>query len=250
MGRQWSSTVSASLTSATTTGSTARATPDQPRYNGGDKDNGQNPNLALTADCAIDAEGSAGLDESQYGGANDFDNSGILNNVIVKHTGATVGNGDELNGISFGGVGSGTTINNLAGVLHLRRWRRVLRRLGQRQRTSSRSTLAMTASTSTKATTVSSPNALVIQQQDDGNHCIESDGIGSYSSYDDTNPKRRCTQRRDHCRWLQQPPGHQRADLRHLCQPAGHARSGRRLPLPRRHLARRQQLGRHRLLRR
>ena len=30
-----------------------------------------------------------------------------------KHTGAQVANGDELNGISFGGVGRNTIINNL-----------------------------------------------------------------------------------------------------------------------------------------
>ncbi|MGH8196408.1 MAG: serine/threonine protein kinase, partial [Woeseiaceae bacterium] len=58
-----------------------------------------------TADCHVDAEGAAGLDESQYGGANNDDSSGRLEYVIVKHTGATVGNGDELNGITFSGVG-------------------------------------------------------------------------------------------------------------------------------------------------
>ncbi len=71
--------------------------------------------FALTAntECSIEAEGSAGDDESQYGGDNDDDSSGIMRYVIVKHTGAEVGNGDELNGISFGGVGRGTIVEYL-----------------------------------------------------------------------------------------------------------------------------------------
>ena len=69
--------------------------------------------LAPGTECSIDAEGSAGDDESQYGGANDADDSGIQRYVVVKHTGAQVGNGDELNGISFGGVGSSTIVENL-----------------------------------------------------------------------------------------------------------------------------------------
>jgi hypothetical protein len=36
------------------------------------------------------------------------DNSGVLRYIVVKHAGKTLGNGDELNGISFAGVGSQT----------------------------------------------------------------------------------------------------------------------------------------------
>jgi hypothetical protein len=39
------------------------------------------------------------------------DDSGTLNYVVVKHAGRTLGNGDELNGISFAGVGSGTVVD-------------------------------------------------------------------------------------------------------------------------------------------
>ncbi|MEM9057296.1 MAG: serine/threonine protein kinase, partial [Pseudomonadota bacterium] len=49
-----------------------------------------------TTDCHVRAEGAAGLDESFYGGDNNDDSSGRLEYVVVKHTGATVGNGDEL----------------------------------------------------------------------------------------------------------------------------------------------------------
>ena len=46
-------------------------------------------NFALASECHIDSEGSAGVDENQYGGINDADNSGSLQYVVVKHTGAT-----------------------------------------------------------------------------------------------------------------------------------------------------------------
>jgi hypothetical protein len=59
------------------------------------------------ANCGVSAEGDAG----QFGGTDPEDNSGTLQYVIVKHAGRTLGNGDELNGISFAGVGSATTVN-------------------------------------------------------------------------------------------------------------------------------------------
>jgi len=59
------------------------------------------------ANCGVSAEGDAG----QFGGTNVEDNSGTLNYVIIKHAGRTLGNGDELNGISFAGVGSGTVVD-------------------------------------------------------------------------------------------------------------------------------------------
>lgn len=42
------------------------------------------------------------------------DNSGTLEYVIIKHTGFEVEKDKELNGLSLGGVGSGTTINQVA----------------------------------------------------------------------------------------------------------------------------------------
>lgn len=60
----------------------------------------------LTA-CGIQAEGNAGL----YGGANSSDDSGTLRFVVVKQAGNEVGTGDELNGITFAGVGSGTSVD-------------------------------------------------------------------------------------------------------------------------------------------
>lgn len=137
--------------------------------------------LGAQADgCHVDAEGSQGLDESQYGGANDSDDSGILNYVVVKHTGATVGNGDELNGISFGGVGSGTQVSNLQvystfddGIEMFGGMFDIDNLVALYVRDDSIDVDEGYQGTIT--------NALVVQSESIGNHCIEADGIGSYS---------------------------------------------------------------------
>jgi hypothetical protein len=51
-------------------------------------------------------------DEAQYGGQNDNDDSGILRYVSVRHSGFSITGeeGDEIQGITLGGVGNGTTI--------------------------------------------------------------------------------------------------------------------------------------------
>lgn len=48
-----------------------------------------------------------------YGGSNASDNSGTLSYVSIRHGGVTIGEGNEINGLTLGGVGSGTTINNI-----------------------------------------------------------------------------------------------------------------------------------------
>ena len=48
-----------------------------------------------------------------YGGTNDADNSGTISYVSVRHGGTLIGDGNEINGITFGGVGNGTTVNNI-----------------------------------------------------------------------------------------------------------------------------------------
>src|SRR5688572_2211603 len=59
--------------------------------------------------CHVESEGRP----SFYGGNNNADNSGILRYVVVKHPGFEVAPGDELNGVSFNAVGSGTVVENL-----------------------------------------------------------------------------------------------------------------------------------------
>lgn len=48
-----------------------------------------------------------------YGGNNPADNSGVLRYVSIRHGGANIGSGNEINGLTLGGVGSGTVIDNI-----------------------------------------------------------------------------------------------------------------------------------------
>lgn len=57
----------------------------------------------------IPADDTFGL----YGGTNPTDNSGNLQYISIRHGGALIGEGNEINGLTLGGVGSGTTIDNV-----------------------------------------------------------------------------------------------------------------------------------------
>ncbi len=48
-----------------------------------------------------------------YGGSDDADNSGVIKYVSIRHGGTNIGSGNEINGLTLGGVGSGTTIENI-----------------------------------------------------------------------------------------------------------------------------------------
>lgn len=48
-----------------------------------------------------------------YGGSDDADNSGILKYISIRHGGANIGEGNEINGLTLGAVGSGTVIENV-----------------------------------------------------------------------------------------------------------------------------------------
>ncbi len=48
-----------------------------------------------------------------YGGSTADDNSGTITYVSVRHGGTNIGSGNEINGITLGGVGSKTIINNI-----------------------------------------------------------------------------------------------------------------------------------------
>ncbi len=54
-----------------------------------------------------------------YGGSDVADNSGVIKYVSVRHGGALIGDGNEINGITLGGVGSGTVIENVEVVGNL-----------------------------------------------------------------------------------------------------------------------------------
>jgi len=49
-------------------------------------------------------------DRGIYGGSNADDNSGIFRYVSIRHGGISIGDGNEINGLTMGGVGRGTTI--------------------------------------------------------------------------------------------------------------------------------------------
>lgn len=62
-----------------------------------------------SVDCQAQIEGTTGL----YGGATANDNSGRIRYVQVRYPGFEVSTGNELNGITLGGVGSGTTFDHI-----------------------------------------------------------------------------------------------------------------------------------------
>ena len=143
--------------------------------------------IALQAgqECSVDAEGSAGLDESQYGGDNNDDSTGDIEYVVVKHTGAEVANGDELNGVSWGAVGRGTIVDHIqmysvyddgmeffGGAVNINHYASVYARDDSIDIDEGYSG------------TIN--DALVIQSATDGNNCIEADGIGDFGNLDPT----------------------------------------------------------------
>lgn len=140
--------------------------------------------IALAGDCDRPSEGKAGAGQTHFGGDNNADNSGVLNYFIVKHTGAQVAEGNELNGISFNAVGSGTVVDYLQaystyddGVEFFGGAVNVSHYIAMYVRDDS-----IDIDEGYRGTV---DYALVIQSETDGNHCVESDGIGSHSSKDD-----------------------------------------------------------------
>lgn len=61
--------------------------------------------------AGAEAEGEGGT--GKYGGTDSEDNSGTLKYVRVEYAGKILGTDNELNGFSFNGVGSGTTLEYL-----------------------------------------------------------------------------------------------------------------------------------------
>ncbi|UXP30589.1 hypothetical protein N6H18_09505 [Reichenbachiella agarivorans] len=48
-----------------------------------------------------------------YGGSDAADDSGELHYISIRHGGSLIGAGNEINGLTLGGVGSGTSISNI-----------------------------------------------------------------------------------------------------------------------------------------
>ena len=57
-----------------------------------------------------------------YGGgssSNNNDNSGVFKYVQIRHGGAEIGEGNEINGLTLGGVGSATDIHHVEIIANL-----------------------------------------------------------------------------------------------------------------------------------
>ncbi len=68
-----------------------------------------NGKAKINTGATAQGEGNTGT----YGGTNDADNSGVLTYVRVEYAGKNLGVDNELNGFSFNGVGSGTTVHHI-----------------------------------------------------------------------------------------------------------------------------------------
>ncbi|PIV97655.1 MAG: hypothetical protein COW43_02070, partial [Flavobacteriaceae bacterium CG17_big_fil_post_rev_8_21_14_2_50_31_13] len=56
---------------------------------------------------------AAGQTWTNYGGALTDDNSGSLKYISIRHGGATIANGSEINGLTLAGVGNKTIVENI-----------------------------------------------------------------------------------------------------------------------------------------
>ena len=72
-------------------------------------------NAPISADASsVQIEGIPASDPNGlYGGSDAADNSGVVKFVSIRHGGANIGEGNEINGLTLGGVGSGTVIENV-----------------------------------------------------------------------------------------------------------------------------------------
>ncbi|MDA3821406.1 MAG: hypothetical protein PF450_02170 [Bacteroidales bacterium] len=72
-------------------------------------------NAPISADAeSVQIEGIPASDQNGlYGGTDAADNSGTIKYVSIRHGGANIGEGNEINGLTLGGVGSGTVIENI-----------------------------------------------------------------------------------------------------------------------------------------
>ncbi|MBL1280674.1 MAG: hypothetical protein COA33_010390 [Fluviicola sp.] len=81
---------------------------------------GNAPISALNGDTQSQIEGIPVTDTyGAFGGTNAADNSGTLAYLSIRHGGALIGAGNEINGLTLGGVGTGTSISNIEVIANL-----------------------------------------------------------------------------------------------------------------------------------
>lgn len=107
----------------------AEGTAAEPIVMTSETDGGQLPATARGLWGGLIVLGNAGLNSSPgesaiegiptsetrglYGGDNDADNSGKLAYISIRHGGTDIGAGNEINGLTMGGVGSGTSVHHI-----------------------------------------------------------------------------------------------------------------------------------------
>lgn len=69
--------------------------------------------LVNTSSGTAIIEGGFTAPDGQYGGQNDSDNSGVFSYVRIEYPGIAFTLNNEINGLTMGGVGSGTTIDHV-----------------------------------------------------------------------------------------------------------------------------------------
>lgn len=75
---------------------------------------GKAPISVSTNEDEFQIEGIPADDENGlYGGTNPTDNSGVLRYISIRHGGSDIGEGNEINGLTLGGVGSGTVVEHI-----------------------------------------------------------------------------------------------------------------------------------------
>ncbi|MGQ1889563.1 hypothetical protein ACT29H_03895 [Thermophagus sp. OGC60D27] len=73
-----------------------------------------NAPISVSGSTTAQIEGIPSTDTNgQYGGDDPNDNSGKFKYVSIRHGGANIGEGNEINGLSLGGVGDATEIENI-----------------------------------------------------------------------------------------------------------------------------------------
>ena len=73
-----------------------------------------NAPISVSSGITAQIEGVPASDiNGLYGGTDAADNSGIIQYVSIRHGGAEIGEGNEINGLTLGGVGTGTTVDHV-----------------------------------------------------------------------------------------------------------------------------------------
>ncbi len=81
---------------------------------------GNAPVSATNGDTQGQIEGIPATDAyGAFGGSSATDNSGVLKYISIRHGGAIIGAGNDINGLTLGGVGSGTVVQNIEVVGNL-----------------------------------------------------------------------------------------------------------------------------------